>query len=141
MISTKWVLGVILVAICPFAFAQSGGNGFIEDKDNNVVAFEDTQYPPLALNARIQGTVIVEVQFDNQGAVSRTHPISGTAQLISTSIENAKKWVFKPNASKKAIIVYKYKILEGRCNHNSSLFILQGANVATVLACPPQVNP
>src|SRR5690349_19094272 len=95
----KWLFGMIILVACPLSFAQSGENGFIEDKDNEVVAFEEMQYPPLALNARIQGTVTVEVQFDDHGLVSRARPISGTRPLISMSLENAKKWVFKLNAT------------------------------------------
>jgi hypothetical protein len=61
--------------------------------------------------------------------------------LANPSVENVKKWLFKPNASGTALIIYNYKILDGRCNRDASLFILQGANVATILACPPLVNP
>lgn len=135
-------LTISLTAMCAFAYAQSRQDETTEDKDINVVAFEDVQYPPLAHNAHIQGMVVVKVGLNDRGEVVNATALSGHLLLAAVSVDNAKKWVFSPTAKQTAIIVYNYKIVEGRCNHDSTLFILQGKNVATVLACAGgAVNP
>ena len=141
MISTKTVIAFFLLAMCPATFGQAGRAPAVEDRDTAVVTFEDVEYLRPALNAHIQGTVVVQVRFDDRGKVLNADAISGPWELIQTSLDNVKKWTFKPNNSKTAVIVYNYKILDGRCNRNSSLFILEGKNVATILACPPVANP
>jgi TonB family protein len=136
-----WIfIPISLAVFSQISFALPQQNATVSDKDIEVRIFEDARYPPLAYMARIQGVVTVNVKLDPNGHVSEAAASSGPELLVPPSIENAKKWVFKPNLANAAVIVYNYRILEGRCNHNSSLFILQGPNLATVLACPPIVN-
>ena len=133
---------IALLAFCPSNFAKPQQDQTVTDRGNvNVISFEEMEYPHLACYTHLQGPVAVRVRLDEHGKVSDAVAISGLPLLASPSVENVKKWLFKPNASKTALIIYNYKILDGRCNRDSSLFILQGANVATVLACPPLVNP
>ena|ERR1700732_4307361 len=142
MTATRSLFMIALLAFCRSSSAKPQQDQIITDKgDVNVVRFEEMEYPHLAYYTHLQGPVAVRVKLDEQGKVSEAVAISGLPLLASPSVENVKKWLFKPNASKTALIIYNYKILEGRCNRDSSLFILQGANVATVLACPPLVNP
>lgn len=132
---------ISMTGTCAFVYGRPQQDAMIEDKDINVLAFEDAQYPPLAYNAHIQGIVVVNVGLNDKGQVVNATALSGPLLLASVSIDNVKKWVFNPTAKKTAIIVYNYKILEGRCNHNSTFFILQEKNIATVIACPGVVNP
>ena len=113
----------------------------VDRGDVHVVSFDEMEYPHLAYYTHLQGAVAVRVKLDDRGKVSDAVAISGLPLLSNPSVENVKKWVFKPNASKTALVIYSYKILDGRCNRDASLFILQGTNVTTVLACPPTVNP
>lgn len=140
MTFTRSIVTIALLVVCNLSIAGQTQNAVIKDKDINVRIFEDAQYPPLAYMARIQGVVTVLVRLDEQGRIAEAVANSGPELLIAASLNNAKKWAFKPNSIKKAVIIYNYKILDGRCNKNSSLFILQGTNIATVLACPPLVN-
>jgi hypothetical protein len=121
--------------------AKSQENTTIDDRGVSVVTFEDAQYPPIGYNSKVQGIVAVQVRLDGKGEVLGATALSGSAVLVPESLDNVKKWRFKPTASKTAVIFYNYKILDGRCNQNSSFFILQGHNIATVIACPGIVNP
>jgi hypothetical protein len=133
---------IALLAFYGSSFSKPQQDQTVTDRgDVNVVSFEEMEYPHLAYYTHLQGSVAVRVKLDERGKVSEAVAISGLPLLASPSVENVKKWVFKPNASRTALIIYNYKILDGSCNRDSSLFILQGANVATVLACPPLVNP
>jgi hypothetical protein len=142
MTAKKALFMIALLVFCRSSFARPQQDQIVIDRgDVNVVSFEEMEYPHLAYYTHLQGPVAVRVKLDEQGKVSEAVAISGLQLLATPSVENVKKWHFKPNASKTALIIYDYKILTGRCNRGSSLFILQGANVATVLACPPLVNP
>lgn len=142
MTVTRALFMTAFLAVCGSSLANPRQDQTVTDRgDVNVVSFEEMEYPHLAYYTHLQGSVAVQVKLDRQGKVSEAVAISGLPLLASPSVENVKKWLFKPNASKTALIIYSYKILVGRCNHDSSLFILRGANVATVLACPPLVNP
>jgi len=53
-------------------------------------------YPPLARQARIQGTVILKVQISNSGDVEKLQLISGHPMLAPAAIEAVKQWKFDP---------------------------------------------
>jgi TonB-like protein len=142
MTTIRGIFVIAFLVVCSSSFAGPQRDQSIADRgDVNVVSFQEMEYPHLPYYTHLQGVVAVRVKLDEQGKVLDAVAISGLPLLAAASVENVKKWLFEPNATKAALIIYNYKILDGRCNHDSSLFILQGANVATVLACPPLVNP
>ena len=53
-------------------------------------------YPPLALQARIQGTVRLLATIDKQGRVAHLQVQSGHPLLVPPAIDAAKQWVFEP---------------------------------------------
>jgi periplasmic protein TonB len=53
-------------------------------------------YPPLARQARIQGTVVLHAIIDKQGSVSQLEVISGHPLLVQSAIEAVKQWRYKP---------------------------------------------
>jgi TonB family protein len=55
----------------------------------------DISYPPKASQARVAGTVKLEVKVDTAGSVIAIKVISGHPLLIPVSMENAKKWKFE----------------------------------------------
>ena len=141
MIRWKAFFLIFLLAVAGIGFGKAAEDQYVMDTgDVNVISFEEMTYPHLAYYTHLQGSVAVKVKLDEQGKVSGAAAISGLRLLADASVENVKKWTFKPNATKTALVIYDYKILSGRCNHESSLFILEGANVARILACPPIVN-
>jgi TonB family protein len=132
----KTILTIGLAAILPLSSGGAQQDQTLGDKDVHVLDFEDMPYPPIARAAHVQGTVVVRVKLDDSGKVVDAAAISGPQLLILDVLTNVKKWVFKPNASKTAVIVYNFTILDGRCKSLSRLFVLQGTNIATVITCP-----
>ena len=54
------------------------------------------RYPPLALQARIQGTVILEAIIGQQGSVKNLRVIGGHPLLIERALEAVRRWRYKP---------------------------------------------
>jgi TonB family protein len=116
-------------------------NQTVLDKDVRVVDFDELKYPSVALQARTQGVVVVQVKLDDHGKVTDAMPISGTEVLISDSLANVRKWRFRPNAQKAAVIVYNFRLASGMSKSGCSHFMLDAPNFVTVTAgCPPEVQ-
>lgn len=55
------------------------------------------QYPANARSARVEGTVIVEVEIDESGRVVATRPVAGHALLRDAAASAARQWAFAPS--------------------------------------------
>jgi protein TonB len=53
-------------------------------------------YPPLARQARIQGTVLLQAEISKDGTIQNLHLISGHPMLAPAAIEAVKQWRYKP---------------------------------------------
>src|SRR5215831_11540926 len=53
-------------------------------------------YPPLARQARIQGTVILQAQISKDGSIENLQLVSGHPMLAPAAIEAVKQWRYKP---------------------------------------------
>jgi periplasmic protein TonB len=53
-------------------------------------------YPPLARQARIQGTVILQAEISKEGTIQNLQLISGHPMLAPAAIEAVKQWKYKP---------------------------------------------
>jgi periplasmic protein TonB len=53
-------------------------------------------YPPLARQARIQGTVLLAAEISRDGSIENLHLISGHPMLAPAAIEAVKQWKYKP---------------------------------------------
>jgi protein TonB len=53
-------------------------------------------YPPLARQARIQGTVVLQAQISKDGNIENLQLISGHPMLAPAAIEAVKQWKYKP---------------------------------------------
>jgi len=54
------------------------------------------QYPPLARQARIQGTVALRAVIGKDGTVQDVHVVSGHPLLTAAAIEAVKQWLYRP---------------------------------------------
>jgi len=54
------------------------------------------EYPRLAMQARIQGTVVLQAVIGKDGTVHDVHIVSGHPMLVSTAIEAVKQWRYRP---------------------------------------------
>ncbi len=53
-------------------------------------------YPPLARQARIQGTVVLQAEISKEGAIQNLQLISGHPMLAPAAIEAVKQWRYRP---------------------------------------------
>ncbi|MFZ0808130.1 MAG: TonB family protein [Candidatus Sulfotelmatobacter sp.] len=53
-------------------------------------------YPPLARQARIQGTVVLQAQISKDGTIQNLQLISGHPMLAPAAIEAVKQWKYRP---------------------------------------------
>jgi TonB family protein len=56
-------------------------------------------YPPLARQARIQGTVVLSIVISKEGEVRNTKLVSGHPMLAPAAIDAVKQWRYKPYIS------------------------------------------
>src|ERR1700682_645597 len=114
----------------------------IDDKDINVVYFEEMEYLSVARQTRVQGVVVVRAALDEKGNVVSSVAISGAKALVPSCLSNAKKWRFQPNVAKKAIIVYEFSFADGTCIAGiNGQFIFVSPNIATVRSCQRVATP
>ncbi|MEP6644486.1 MAG: energy transducer TonB, partial [Acidobacteriaceae bacterium] len=53
-------------------------------------------YPPLARQARIQGSVTLQAEISKDGSIQNLRLISGHPMLAPSAIEAVKQWKYKP---------------------------------------------
>jgi|ERR1700730_863700 protein TonB len=53
-------------------------------------------YPPLARQARIQGSVLLQAEISKEGSIENLRLISGHPMLAPAAIEAVKQWKYKP---------------------------------------------
>ena len=110
----------------------------IYSEDVQLVAFEDLAYPRGALVGRVQGVVVIRAVLNDKGEVVNALALQGNRTLIPECLANVKKWRFKPNPRKSAIVVYDFRLDDGVCKDNShSLFRLWYGTYASITACAP----
>jgi protein TonB len=62
----------------------------------NLVKQVKPPYPPLARQARIQGTVILEAVINRQGSVDQLRVISGHPLLVQSAMDAVRQWKYRP---------------------------------------------
>ena len=53
-------------------------------------------YPPLARQARVQGSVMLEAVISTEGTIEGLKVISGHPMLVPAAVEAVKQWRYKP---------------------------------------------
>ncbi len=109
----------------------------VSDSDMQALNFdEDFRYPPLANQARIGGVVVLEVNLGKDGKVKETVPLLGHPMLFTACMLSVQKWRFRPNAQKKAIIVYDFRLDGEGPGHT----IFEAPNFVTITNTPVLVE-
>jgi protein TonB len=62
----------------------------------NLIAQPKPVYPPLARQARIQGTVKLEAVISKEGTIENLTVVSGHPLLIQAALDAVKQWKYKP---------------------------------------------
>src|SRR5258705_9585307 len=99
-------LFVVLTLAIGFAFAA-------ETTERSVQSMDIPKYPPLAYQARIQGTVKLSIVVNAEGRVETATVISGSGFLQAGALENVKSWRFAASAEQKSSqfnVVFEYKV-------------------------------
>jgi TonB family protein len=66
------------------------------DKGLHIVSKVAPNYPPLARQARIEGTVFLRADIDKDGNVEKMDLISGHPMLSPAAVEAVKQWKYEP---------------------------------------------
>ncbi|MEO7653174.1 MAG: energy transducer TonB [Bryobacteraceae bacterium] len=66
------------------------------DARKSLVKKIDPEYPAMARQVRMTGTVQLDITIDASGGVEKTQIISGNALLSGSAISAVKKWRFTP---------------------------------------------
>ena len=53
-------------------------------------------YPPMAKNARVSGTVVIQATISRNGTIENSHVVSGPAMLRQSALDAVKTWRFRP---------------------------------------------
>lgn len=92
-----------LMIFVVLAASQDAAQAPIQVPPNSVPTFLVRKvapvYPPLARQARIQGTVVLRIVIDKEGAVRDPQIVSGHPMLSPAAIEAVKQWRYGRNIS------------------------------------------
>jgi len=65
-------------------------------KEPRILVHIDPVYPPIAKQARIEGTVIVDAVIDENGNVVQAHAVEGPGLLIHSALDAVLQWKYEP---------------------------------------------
>jgi len=64
--------------------------------EGNLIYRVQPNYPPLARQARIQGTVELRAIISKMGTIENLNVVSGHALLVTSAVEAVKQWRYRP---------------------------------------------
>ena len=64
--------------------------------EGNLIRRVQPEYPALAKQARIQGSVVLRAVIDREGTIQDLHVISGHPLLVQAAINAVRQWRYKP---------------------------------------------
>jgi hypothetical protein len=127
------VLVVVILSSCMLGWSQD--ERLISNRDMSLLHFVELDYPKLANQALVQGVVVVRAKLDDNGSVVEARALSGAELLIPASVENAKKWRFRPNQEKEAVIIYNFSVDGTSMAPGCRRFTVEPPNFATITTC------
>jgi TonB family protein len=83
-------------------------------------------YPPEAERQRVEGSVLLHIDIDKNGNISKIEPVSGHSLLIPASIDAVKQWKYKPYLLNQAPVDVETTVL--------IRFVISGGNAYSVIA-------
>ena len=132
------ILRVLLLA----TLATTGSSSDLFHQQDNTIYDEDVEfvnaapmeYPPELLHSGVLGTALIKVSIGEDGGVVGASPVAGNPWLIPRCVSNARKWRFKPNPQKSAIIVYEFRQGDSLCSGGAYSRIRE-PNLVEVTVC------
>jgi len=89
-IMSDYVQPVPPIATQPRAFRQS------VMMEGNLIHKVEPQYPPIAKQLHIEGTVIVKAVISREGVITRAEAESGQPLLIRAALDAVRQWRYRP---------------------------------------------
>ena len=65
-------------------------------QQGNVIRRTVPSYPPLALQARVQGVVVLEAIINKEGTIDSLRVVSGHPLLTRSAVEAVQQWTYRP---------------------------------------------
>ena len=93
------LIAVLILLGTPFLFSQAIPWGVRVGSDymrGSLCKKVNPVYPPLARQARIQGTVVLQVRINKTGDVETIDLISGHPMLAPAAVTAVKQWKYRP---------------------------------------------
>ena len=102
-IAGKLVVGLLLsaVVIPPAVLAEEELTHRVSEEEatKSIKSKVNPEYPPLARQMKLCGTVQVDVYVDTDGKVEKVEVVRGNALLTSAAVTALKRWKFSPFTS------------------------------------------
>ncbi len=102
----------------PFKFRLDGnkskqepGDKASEDGTPKLIKRVDPYYPERAVEAKVEGTVFVEMTIDAEGNVIDARVIKGHELLNEAAVSTVRKWKFEATGKEKATVVAPIKFI------------------------------
>jgi protein TonB len=64
--------------------------------EGNLIHKVEPQYPTIAKQLHIQGTVIVKAFISRDGLITRATPESGPSLLVQAALDAVRQWRYRP---------------------------------------------
>jgi len=64
--------------------------------EGNLVYRVQPQYPPLARQARVQGTVVLHAVISREGKIENLQLVSGHPLLVQSAMDAVRQWRYRP---------------------------------------------
>ncbi len=64
--------------------------------EGNLMVRVQPDYPPLARQARVQGSVILRAIISREGTIEHLQAISGSPMLVEAAIRAVRQWRYRP---------------------------------------------
>lgn len=65
--------------------------------EGNLIHRVNPEYPTLARQARIQGTVVLRAVIDREGRIKDLQVLSGHPMLVKAAIDAVSQWRYRPH--------------------------------------------
>jgi protein TonB len=93
----QWHVVALVALLGAVALAQDAPKKITRTEAlSALVTKAQPEYPPIAKQLKIQGTVELEVAVSETGEVTKVDIVSGNAVLTNPAVQAVKRWKFKP---------------------------------------------
>jgi TonB family protein len=114
--------------------------------DTYITSLQMPCYPPLARQARLQGTARIKLVVAGDGSIASAEAVEGNPLLTKAAIDNVRTWKFGTaegqNLLEPPVVVFDYKLENGSSWHRCATHVMfdSWSKVTVVSNFPPPVD-